>query len=185
MAGLSVYAARTRPAFSRISSGLAFRIMQKIFPPVPKPVIPDFTRFLAQNQVRDNNLHPSFFFFFFYKIPFVFLYLALTDALQKILERPEEVDELILYHLQPEGNSTTEDAEETPGRDDCYGDMDQDTQDSSTRSRMSVDYGDERADSAAGTLETSREAGRTDVENEIAMLIYKNGLVFDAKTDSP
>lgn len=42
--------------FSRISSGIAFRIKQKIFPPVPKPVIPDFTRFQAQNQVRDNNI---------------------------------------------------------------------------------------------------------------------------------
>lgn len=115
----------------------------------------------------------------------MFLYLALTDALQKTLERPEEVDELILYQLQPEDKSTTEDAEQTPDRDDCYGDMDEDTEDSSTRSRMSVDYGDERSDSTAGTLKSSREAGRTGVENEIAMLIYKNGLVFDAKTDSP
>lgn len=115
----------------------------------------------------------------------MFSYLTFTDALQKILERPEEVDELILFQLQPEGKSTTEDAEETPGRDDCYGDMDQDTEDSSTRSRMSVDYRDDRSDSTAGTLKSSREAGGTDVENEIAMLIYKNGLVFDAKTDSP
>ncbi|XP_029684184.1 leukemia inhibitory factor receptor isoform X3 [Takifugu rubripes] len=126
------------------------QIKQKIFPPVPKPVILDFTHYQAQNQ--------------------------------KTLERPEEVDELILYQMQPEGKSTTENAEERLFRGHWYEDKDEDTDDDNTGLRTSEDYGDEHLDCTAQTRKGSRDA-RTDLDHEIERLIYKNGLVFDGKAD--
>ncbi|XP_056894938.1 LOW QUALITY PROTEIN: uncharacterized protein LOC130529063 [Takifugu flavidus] len=127
------------------------QIKQKIFPPVPKPVILDFTHYQAQNQ-------------------------------NKTLERPEEVDELILYQMQPEGKSTTENAEERLFRGHWYEDKDEDTDDDNAGLRTSEDYGDEHLDCTAQTTKGSRDA-RTDLDHEIERLIYKNGLVFDGKAD--
>ncbi|XP_026178715.1 interleukin-12 receptor subunit beta-1 [Mastacembelus armatus] len=132
------------------------RIKHKIFPPVPKPVIPDFVPYQAESR--------------------------------EIPEEKEEVHDLMLVQPHPEGKSTSEDAEEADVLqrewDDTTGeDID------STRgdSRMSGRINEESHDSTDQELRSSREEENTDlknVDNEIALLIYRNGLVFDMKTDS-
>lgn len=107
-----------------------------------------------------------------------------------MLERKEEVDKLTLYQLHPEGKSALEGAEETTvvgglWNDDTDGDIENERGDS----RMSGGASDDHFSPSPTepTLRSSREAEMTDVEkvdNEIAMLIYRNGLVFDVKTDS-
>lgn len=103
-----------------------------------------------------------------------------------MLERKEEVDELILLQLHPESKSTLEDTKTTD-----VGDQDDDTGNAVKERgdlRMLGGTSDEglSPDSTDQALRSSREAEMTDeVDNELAMLIYRNGLVFDAKTDSP
>lgn len=92
------------------------------------------------------------------------------------------MDELILYQMQPEGKSTTENAEEGLFRGHWYEDEDEDTDDDNTSLRTSEDYGDEHLDCTAQTRKGPRDA-RTDLDHEIERLIYKNGLVFDGKAD--
>ncbi|KAK9519475.1 hypothetical protein VZT92_022202 [Zoarces viviparus] len=124
------------------------RIQNKIFPPVPKPVIPDLIPYQPESQ--------------------------------EFLEGKEEVHKLTL-HQHPEDKSIPEDAEETTV---LTGEWDEGTDedvDGGVDSRMSGGTSDE-------ALRSSREGEMTDLEqvdNEIAMLIYRNGLVFDVKTDSP
>ncbi|TDH08741.1 hypothetical protein EPR50_G00100410 [Perca flavescens] len=135
------------------------RIKSKILPPVPTPVIPDFIPYQPESQ--------------------------------ELLERKEEVHELTLHQLHPEGKSVPEDAEET---DVLTGEWDsgtdEDVENKRGDSRMSRGSSDQSLDpgSTDEALRSSREGKMTDLEqvdNEIAMLIYRNGLVFDVKTDSP
>ncbi|XP_047198337.1 uncharacterized protein LOC118119117 [Hippoglossus stenolepis] len=133
------------------------RIQNKIFPPVPTPVIPDFS----------PNQHG-----------------------QEMLEGKEEVDELILLQLHPERKTVPQEAEETTtlrGEWDAGSDEDVENE-SEGDSRMSEGSGDESPGSTDQEQKSSRVKKLTDleqVESEIAMLIYRNGLVFDLKTDSP
>lgn len=101
-----------------------------------------------------------------------------------MLERPEEVDELTLYELQQENRLTPDGAEETLVRSE-YEDMDEDMKEDSADARVWEHYGDEGLNSTEQALKKSRsETRKTELANEIAMLIYRNGLVFDVKTDS-
>ncbi|XP_031163124.1 interleukin-12 receptor subunit beta-1 isoform X2 [Sander lucioperca] len=135
------------------------RIKIKILPPVPTPVIPDFIPYQPESQ--------------------------------ESLERKEEVHELTLHQLHPEGKSVPEDAEET---DVLTGEWDngtdEDVENKRGDSRMSGGSSDQSLDpsSTDDALRSSREGEMMDLEqldNKIAMLIYRNGLVFDVKTDSP
>ncbi|XP_045905644.1 interleukin-6 receptor subunit beta isoform X2 [Micropterus dolomieu] len=135
------------------------RIQNKIFPPVPTPVIPEFTSHPAESQ--------------------------------EMLEEKEEVDELTLYQLHPEGKSVSEDAEEITDLAGEWDDgTDEDIENVRGDSRMSGGTSDEclNNSSTAQVLRRSTLGEITDLEqvdNEIAMLIFRNGLVFDVKTDSP
>lgn len=94
------------------------------------------------------------------------------------------MDELTLYELQQEKRLTPEGAEETLVRGE-YEDMDEDTKEDSADSRVWEHYGDEGLNSTEQALKKSRsETRKTELANEIAMLIYRNGLVCDVKTDS-
>ncbi|XP_070765728.1 interleukin-31 receptor subunit alpha [Enoplosus armatus] len=136
------------------------RMKNKIFPPVPTPVIQEFTSYPMKSQ--------------------------------EMLEGKEEVDEFTLHQLQPECKSVPEDAEETTvltGEWDDDG-TDEDVENVSCNSRMSGGTSDERLNPSSPdqALRSSREGEMTDLEqvdNEIGMQIYRNGLVFDVKTDSP
>ncbi|XP_062250686.1 interleukin-12 receptor subunit beta-1 isoform X2 [Platichthys flesus] len=133
------------------------RIQNKIFPPVPKPVIPDFS----------PNHHG-----------------------QEMLEGKEEVHDLILLQLHPEHKTVPQEAEETTGlRGEWDAGSDEDVENEREGdSRVSEGSGDEREGSTDGQQKRSRVKELTDleqVESEIALLIYRNGLVFDLKTDSP
>ncbi|XP_071342102.1 uncharacterized protein il12rb1 isoform X4 [Trachinotus anak] len=132
------------------------RIKSKIFPPVPKPVIPDFTIFQPENQ-------------------------------QETPEEKEEVNDLMLLQLHPKGKSVPED-ETTALRGEWGGESDEDFENERRDSRMSGGTSDDSPGSTDQALRSSREGEITELEqvdNEIAMLIYRNGLVFDVKTDSP
>ncbi|KAF3835255.1 hypothetical protein F7725_027813 [Dissostichus mawsoni] len=134
------------------------RIKDNIFPAVPTPVIPDFIPYQPESQ--------------------------------DFLERKEEVDELTLLQLHPEVKSVPEDAEESVVlAGEWEEDTDEDEDNERWDSRMLGGSSDEclSAGSTGEALRSSREGEITDVEqldNEIAMLIYKKGLVFDVKTDS-
>lgn len=93
----------------------------------------------------------------------------------------EEVDELSLHELHQEGQTSPERAEETLLRGEWYEDTDED----STDVRVLEHYTDEDLNSTDQAPKKSRlGAVKIDLGNEIAMLIYRNGLVFDVKTDS-
>ncbi|XP_042368332.1 interleukin-12 receptor subunit beta-2 [Plectropomus leopardus] len=136
------------------------RIKNKVFPPVPKPVLPDFIPYQPESQ--------------------------------EFLEKKEEkVHELTLHQLQPEGKSVPkEDEETTVLKGECDDGTDEDATNERDDSRISGRTSDEclSPDSIDEGLKSSREGEMTELEqldNEIAMLIYRNGLVFDVKTDSP
>lgn len=102
-----------------------------------------------------------------------------------MLDRPEEMDELRVYELHQESKLTPESAEENLVRGEWYEDMDEDTEGDSTDLRVLEHYRDECLNSTHPALKKSRSgAGKVDLANEIAMLIYRNGLVLDVKTDS-
>lgn len=96
-----------------------------------------------------------------------------------MLEREEEIHEVTLHRLHPEVSSLPEESEEAG----VHGDDEEEEEDEENDregSRMSGGSTDE-------TQRSSRGGDMTDVEqleNEIAMLIYRNGLVFDVKTDA-
>ncbi|KAG7230669.1 hypothetical protein INR49_025386 [Caranx melampygus] len=134
------------------------RIKNRIFPPVPKPVIPELTDFQPENQ-------------------------------EAILERKEEVNDLtLLQPPSPKGKSVPEDVGEITVLQREWDDgSDEDVENEMTNLRMSGGSSDDRPGSTEQVLRSSREEEITDLEqvdNEIAMLIYRNGLVFDVKTDS-
>lgn len=105
-------------------------------------------------------------------------------------ERKEEVHELTLLQLHPEVKSVPEDAEETTVlRGDWDDDTDEDVESERGDSSLSGGTSDEclGPGSTDQALRRSKEGEATDLEqldNEIAMLIYRNGLVFDVKTES-
>lgn len=104
-----------------------------------------------------------------------------------MLEEKEEVHELMLSPLHPEVKSVPEDTEETTAlHGEWDAGSDEDMGDERSDSRMSGESSDESPGSTDQALRSSREGEITDLEqvdNEIAMLIYRNGLVFDVKTD--
>lgn len=108
-----------------------------------------------------------------------------------MLERKEEVHELTLHQLQPQSKSINEDTEETTvlrGQQDDG--TDEDGDDERGDSRSSGGSSDECSSqgSVEQALKSSKQGEMTDLEqldNEITMLVYRNGLVFDVKTDSP
>ncbi|XP_068175991.1 uncharacterized protein il12rb1 isoform X2 [Antennarius striatus] len=133
------------------------RIKTKVFPPVPKPVIPNLNHVIPESE----------------------------DA----LEKKEEVDKLTLHQLL-EHSSAPEDAEETTvfgGEWD--GGTNEDLYNQRGDARMSKGTSDEHLSHGYthNILRNSREGAVTDleeVENEITMMIYRNGLVFDVRPDS-
>ena len=91
--------------------------------------------------------------------------------------------ELTLHLLHPEDRSVPEEPTVLTGEWDHSSDEDLENQ--SGGSRISGGTSDEGLNPGS-TEEALRSS--TDLEqldNEIAMLIYRNGLVFDVKTDSP
>lgn len=97
------------------------------------------------------------------------MFLSWCDLQQEMLEGKEEVHELNLEQLHPENGEWD---------DGINGFVDDEGGDS----RMLGEVSDE----SCSSLDESQRS-RTDLEqvdNEIAMLIYRNGLVFDLRTDS-
>ncbi|XP_060890793.1 interleukin-12 receptor subunit beta-2, partial [Labrus mixtus] len=131
------------------------RIKTKICPPVPTPVI-DFNSYPTKNQ--------------------------------EMQVRKEEVHDLTLHVLLPEDKTVPEETEGMTGVRGEWDGTDEDMENERGDSRMSGDISDEGPDCTDDALRSSRETEMTDLqqlENKFAMLIYRNGLVFDVKTDSP
>lgn len=101
-------------------------------------------------------------------------------------EEKEEVHELTLLQLHPENKPSVTDTEESTAlRGEWDDGDDEDMEDERGDSGMS---GETINQSPGSTLRSCGDGEITDLEqvdNEIAMLIYRNGLVFDLKTDSP
>lgn len=101
-------------------------------------------------------------------------------------ERKEEVHELTLHQIVPEQKSVSE---ETSFRREWD---DRTNEPLEAERRDSAGSDDERSslDSTDPTLRETKmteleQVTREQVENELATLIYKNGLVFDVKSESP
>lgn len=108
---------------------------------------------------------------------------------QEILERKEEVHhELTLHQLDPEGKSVSEEAEDATV---LRGEWDDETDEDEERESSDLEGCSDECLSPGSTDEAQRSSkeGQTadleQVDNELAMLIYKNGLVFDMKADLP
>ncbi|XP_014835991.1 PREDICTED: interleukin-12 receptor subunit beta-1 [Poecilia mexicana] len=134
--------------FSIFCTVVLKRIKSKVFPPVPKPVMPDF------------SLRPP--------------------ESEEMWERKEEVHEVTLHRLIPDQKPVSEatvlkgEWDDEAGRQVekdgcCSGESDDE--------RSSVASGDD-------TLRKADLKGLEQVETELAMLIYRNGLVFDVKSES-
>lgn len=95
-------------------------------------------------------------------------------------ERKEEVHELTLHQIVPEQKSVSE---ETSFRKDWDDRTDEHLE---AEARDSAGSDDEclSLDSADLTLRETQTAELEQVENELAELIYRNGLVFDRKSES-
>lgn len=103
-----------------------------------------------------------------------------------MMDRKEKMDELMLQQLHSEDKPGPRDPEETTLlRGDWDTDKVRDTEDRSD-SRLSEEHGDDTStDPAVGRARETEENNLEQVDNDIAMLIYRNGLVFDMKTDLP
>lgn len=96
-------------------------------------------------------------------------------------DRKEEVHELTLHQVVAEQKSVSE---ETSFRRE----WDDRTNEHLEAERSDSAGSDDECSSLDSTDPTLRETKMTEfeqVENELAMLIYKNGLVFDVKSESP
>ncbi|KAI3368646.1 hypothetical protein L3Q82_025652, partial [Scortum barcoo] len=159
--------------FPTLCTFMLKRIKTKIFPPVPKPVIKVFTSYPAEAQYHHEVDISSF---------------TCNPLLQQeMLEGKEEVHDLTLHQIHPEGKPVPEDSQETKTL--CGGEWDEGTDEDKENERESGASDDEclSPSSTDQPSKSSREGETTDlaqVDNEIAMLIYRNGLVFDVKTDS-
>lgn len=99
------------------------------------------------------------------------------------MERKEEVHELTLHHILPAEKAVIEKPSEEEGEEWEDG-TDEDVNDGRSDSEGSSD---ECLDFTVQALWSSRKGEVTETEqadNELALLIYRNGLVFDVKTDS-
>ncbi|XP_034385768.1 interleukin-12 receptor subunit beta-1 [Cyclopterus lumpus] len=126
-------------------------------------------------RIKNKILHPV-------PTPVIPDFILYQPEIREFLEGKEEVDELTL-HKHPEDKSFPEDAEEATVLTREWDDGTD--EDDGVDSMMSED---ECPSSTHEALKSSREGEMTDLEqvdNEIAMLIYRNGLVFDVKMDSP
>lgn len=135
--------------FSIICTGILKRIRNKVFPPVPKPVILDLSPFQPKSK--------------------------------ELCERTEEVHELTLHQIVRDNKSASEEVTALKGEWD--GGTEREEEEDGCCSGESDDEGS----SLASRDETVRKAELKDleqVETELAMLIYKNGLVFDVKLES-
>lgn len=96
------------------------------------------------------------------------------------------MDALTLYQLQPKRTSAPEGAEGTLVGGDWN--EDEDLENERGDWRMSNGTSDVHLSSTDRALRRSGEAEMAhleQVDNEIAMLIYRNRLIFDMKPDSP
>ncbi|XP_016896930.1 uncharacterized protein il12rb1 isoform X2 [Cynoglossus semilaevis] len=130
------------------------RTRHKICPPVPKPIIPSF----SSHQADDQEMH----------------------------EGKEEVHELmVLQH--PGEKSDRDNAEETIDLgEEWETGIDKDVEGDGEGLKNAQEISREDPGCTDQLLRRSTEGEITDLEqldNEIAMLIYKNGLVFDVKAD--
>ncbi|XP_047443768.1 interleukin-12 receptor subunit beta-1 [Mugil cephalus] len=129
------------------------RLKSKIFPSVPTPVIPDFTSSQPNSQ----------------------------DVL---LEKKEVVHQLTLYQPHPEEKSFSEEAEEaTVLRGECDGEIDEDVDNERSNSTASECVSPGSTDQVMRNSEKGETTDLEQVDEELALLIYRNGLVFDLKTD--
>uniref|UniRef100_A0AAX7VWF2 Fibronectin type-III domain-containing protein n=1 Tax=Astatotilapia calliptera TaxID=8154 RepID=A0AAX7VWF2_ASTCA len=101
--------------------------------------------------------------------------------------KPEVHDELTLLKLYPEGKSVSEEAEDVRVLRDEWDDG---TDEDVDHDRSTLEECSDDCSSPGSTDEEQRNSKGeiTDLEqvdNELAMLIYKNGLVFDMKTELP
>ncbi|KAF6734362.1 Interleukin-12 receptor subunit beta-1 [Oryzias melastigma] len=133
--------------FSTMCTIVLKRIRNTIFPPVPTPVIPDFTA-------------------------------RQPDSEQK-WERKEEVHEVTLHQLLQEGTSISEKA--TVFREEWNGGTEVESEGS--HSEGSSDECESSNSTSHALRKSNIEIEQMDVE--LAMLIYRNGLVFDVKGESP
>ncbi|KAM4575223.1 interleukin-12 receptor subunit beta-2 [Fundulus diaphanus] len=130
--------------FSTVCTVIMKRIKSKVFPPVPKPVIPDFSPRQPESE--------------------------------EMWERKEQVDELTLHQIVPDSGEATL----------LTGDWEDGTEWRVEKDGGCSEGSDDRRSSLASVDETQRQAELKDleqVETELAMLIYKNGLVFDVKSE--
>ncbi|XP_038147544.1 interleukin-12 receptor subunit beta-1 [Cyprinodon tularosa] len=125
------------------------RIKNKVFPPVPKPVIPEFSPCQPENQ--------------------------------EIWERKEEVDNLSLHPIDPETSPVSKQATVLEDEWDDGAEQKEEAEEG-----CSGGSDDERTSltSADETVRTAELKDMEQVESELAMLIYRNGLVFDVKSES-
>ncbi|XP_054911595.1 interleukin-12 receptor subunit beta-1 [Poeciliopsis prolifica] len=134
--------------FSIFCTVVLKRIKNKVFPPVPKPVMPDF------------RLRPP--------------------KSEEMWERKEEVHEVTLHKLVPEQKPVSE---ATVLKSECDVEAGRQVEKDGCCSGES----DDESSSLASADDTLRKVDLKDleqVETELAMLIYRNGLVFDVKSGS-
>ncbi|KAM4740050.1 uncharacterized protein il12rb1 [Anableps anableps] len=132
--------------FSTVCTVILKRIKNKVFPPVPKPVIPNLS--LPQPE------HEEFW------------------------ERKEEVHEVTLHRFIPEQKPVSEETMVLKGEwNDVEVEKDECSSEESDDMNSSLTSGDE-------TLRKAKLKGQEQVETELAMLSYRNGLVFDGKLES-
>ncbi|XP_028300677.1 interleukin-27 receptor subunit alpha isoform X2 [Gouania willdenowi] len=140
--------------FSAACTIVLKKVRNKIFHPVPTPIVPEFT--------------------------------PCSQESQEILDEKEEFHQVTLLQIHQEGTSVIE---ETEGislselwKDESGEDKDNDMRDSEKLEDASLSSG-----SIVRTLGNSGEREITDIDqmdHELSMLTYRNGLVFDVKTDS-
>ncbi|XP_037554060.1 uncharacterized protein il12rb1 [Nematolebias whitei] len=161
------------------------RIKNKIFPPVPIPVIPDFIPRQPESEGAVGSMYRGFVFS--NEGAALVGYGGKRDELkvffcsqQEMWERKEEVHELTLHQIVAEQKSVSEET--------SFREWDDRTNEHLEAERSDSAGSDDECSSLDSTDPTLRETKMTEleqVENELAMLIYKNGLVFDVKSESP
>ncbi|KAK5606061.1 hypothetical protein CRENBAI_000924 [Crenichthys baileyi] len=131
------------PVATQVCTIILKRIKSKVFPPVPKPVIPDFSCRQPEGE--------------------------------EMWERKEEVHELTLH--QPISEEATV----------LQGEWDDGIERKVEKDGSCLERSDDESSSLASADVTLRKPDLKDleqVETELAMLIYRNGLVFDVKSES-
>ncbi|XP_027884538.1 interleukin-12 receptor subunit beta-1 isoform X2 [Xiphophorus couchianus] len=133
--------------FSIFCTVVLKRIKIKLFPPVPKPVMPDF------------SLRPP--------------------ESEDMWERKEEVHEVTLHKLVPEQKPVSEATV-------LKGEWDDEAGQQVEKDGCCSGESDDESSSLASGDDTLRKADLKNLEQveiELAMLIYRNGLVFDVKSE--